>query len=154
MFDVVAGMSDRDLEQLVNVAGRERLVRMERSRIVDSAKDCGSAPIRGVEAMKLADVNVRAGSGEPSCDMAGTAAQTRSFAPPRSIGWAVKQLQNGARVTRRGWNGPRQWLALQVPDGGSFMTLPYVYIRTVQGDRVPWLASQTDLLACDWQLAP
>jgi len=30
------------------------------------------------------------------------------------------------------------------------MTLPYIYITTVQGDLVPWLASQTDLLAADW----
>ena len=30
------------------------------------------------------------------------------------------------------------------------MTLPYLYMRTVQGDLVPWLASQTDLLAEDW----
>lgn len=33
------------------------------------------------------------------------------------------------------------------------MTLPYIYMRTVQGDLVPWLASQTDLLANDWTLA-
>lgn len=76
----------------------------------------------------------------------------RSFAPPRTIGWAIKQLRNGSRVTRAGWNGRGQWLALQLPDGGSFMTLPYIYIRTVAGDRVPWLPSQTDILATDWQL--
>jgi len=32
------------------------------------------------------------------------------------------------------------------------MTLPYIYMRTVQGDFVPWLASQTDLLAEDWYI--
>lgn len=68
------------------------------------------------------------------------------------IGWAVKQMHNGQRVTRAGWNGPDQYLELQVPDENSKMTLPYVYIRTVQGDLVPWLTSQTDLLAIDWQL--
>ena len=66
------------------------------------------------------------------------------------IGWAVKQMENGLRVTRKGWNGPAQYLELQVPDEHSKMTLPYVYIRTVQGDLVPWLCSQTDLLATDW----
>lgn len=66
------------------------------------------------------------------------------------IGKAVKELQNGKRLTRVGWNGPGQYLELQVPDDFSKMTLPYVYIRTVQGDLVPWLASQTDLLATDW----
>jgi hypothetical protein len=69
------------------------------------------------------------------------------------IGEAVKEMQNGARVTRLGWNGPEQYLELQVPDEHSKMTLPYVYIRTVQGDLVPWLTSQTDLLATDWTIA-
>jgi hypothetical protein len=72
-----------------------------------------------------------------------------------TIGWAVKQLQDGSRVRRSGWNGKNMWLALQIPDGGSKMTLPYVYIRTAgeTGDLVPWLCSQTDLLATDWELA-
>lgn len=46
------------------------------------------------------------------------------------------------------------WLALQVPDAGSKMTLPYIYMRTVMGDLVPWLASQTDVLAEDWEVSP
>lgn len=66
------------------------------------------------------------------------------------FGWALKQLRNGDSVARSGWNSPGQFLTLQVPDEGSKMTLPYIYIRTVQGDLVPWLASQTDLLATDW----
>ena len=66
------------------------------------------------------------------------------------IGWAVEQLRNGVRVARSGWNGREMFLQLQVPDSGSKMTLPYVYIRTVQGDLVPWLCSQSDLLARDW----
>lgn len=69
-----------------------------------------------------------------------------------NIGWAVKQMQDGERVTRRGWNGPGQYLELQSPDAQSKMTLPYIYIRTVQGDLVPWLASQTDILAIDWEV--
>lgn len=69
-----------------------------------------------------------------------------------TIGWAVKQLHNYQRVRRAGWNGKNQYLQLQVPDERSKMTLPYVYIHTVQGDLVPWLCSQTDLLATDWEL--
>ncbi len=68
------------------------------------------------------------------------------------IGWAVKQMHNGSKVTRGGWNGKNMWLELQVPDELSKMTLPYVYMTTVQGDRVPWLCSQTDLLARDWAI--
>lgn len=66
------------------------------------------------------------------------------------IGWAVEQLRGHARVQRMGWNGKGMYLEMQRPDANSKMTLPYVYMRTVQGDLVPWLASQTDLLACDW----
>lgn len=69
------------------------------------------------------------------------------------IGRAIEELWGGVRVTRDGWNGPDQYLELQVPDEHSKMTLPYIYIRTVQGDLVPWLASQTDLLALDWKMA-
>lgn len=70
-----------------------------------------------------------------------------------TIGWAVKQLQNGAKVRRSGWNGKGMYLELQVPDTHSKMTLPYVYMYTAQQDLVPWLCSQTDLLAADWELA-
>lgn len=67
------------------------------------------------------------------------------------IGWAVKEMQNGNKVCRSGWNGKGMHLELQVPDAHSKMTLPYVFMKTAQGDLVPWLCSQTDLLATDWQ---
>jgi hypothetical protein len=67
-----------------------------------------------------------------------------------TFGWAIKQMQQGARVQRYGWNGKGMWLAIQVPDAHSKMTLPYIYMSTVQGNFVPWLASQTDMLAVDW----
>ena len=55
------------------------------------------------------------------------------------------------KVCRSGWNGKGMWIALQSPDEHSKMTLPYIYMKTAQGDLVPWLASQTDLLAEDWE---
>lgn len=67
---------------------------------------------------------------------------------------ALKMLKQGDRCARKGWNGLGQWIELQVPDENSKMSLPYFFIRTVQGDRVPWLASQTDLLAIDWYPVP
>ena len=67
------------------------------------------------------------------------------------IGWAVKELFDGRRVCRTGWNGKNMWLELQRPDANSKMTLPYVYMSTAQGDLVPWLCSQGDLLARDWE---
>jgi hypothetical protein len=69
------------------------------------------------------------------------------------IGWAVQQMYNGSRVCRAGWNGRNMWLALQMPDKNSKMSLPYIFMSTAQGDLVPWLCSQTDLLASDWTLA-
>lgn len=67
-----------------------------------------------------------------------------------TIGSAISHLREGKSVARENWNGKGQFLELQVPDSNSKMTLPYIYINTVQGDRVPWLASQTDILATDW----
>jgi hypothetical protein len=55
-------------------------------------------------------------------------------------------------VTREGWNGKGMWLALQVPDQHSKMQQPYIYMCPVGGKLVPWLASQSDMLAEDWQI--
>jgi Protein of unknown function (DUF2829) len=68
-----------------------------------------------------------------------------------TIGEAITHLKSGGKVCRSGWNGRGMWLELQRPDSGSKMTLPYVYMSTVSGDLVPWLCSQTDLLADDWE---
>lgn len=68
-----------------------------------------------------------------------------------NIGDAVTYLRAGLKVRCVGWNGKGMWLQLQVPDAHSKMTLPYVYMHTAQGDLVPWLCSQTDLLAEDWE---
>ena len=68
------------------------------------------------------------------------------------FGDALRALKFGCRVTRAGWNGKDMWLELHFPDAGGLMTLPYIYMKTVQGDLVPWLASQTDLLAEDWSI--
>lgn len=64
------------------------------------------------------------------------------------IGWAVKELQQGGHVTRKGWNGKGMYLYL-IPGVSNW--LPYVCMITVQGNKVPWLCSQTDLLATDWE---
>lgn len=68
------------------------------------------------------------------------------------FGWALKQLKAGLRVGRLGWNGKGMHIALQTPDMHSKMGRPYLYIKSVDGALVPWVASQTDLLAEDWEL--
>ena len=66
------------------------------------------------------------------------------------FGTALGCLKRGGRVWRKGWNGKGMRIELQTPTELSKMTLPYVFMFTAQGDLVPWLASQTDLLAEDW----
>lgn len=69
---------------------------------------------------------------------------------------ALAKLKAGLPVQRSGWNGNGLVVKMQVPDEGSKMTLPYLYIeypedaKTTPGARCPWLASQTDILAEDW----
>ena len=67
-----------------------------------------------------------------------------------NFGQALERLRAGHRVAREGWNGEGMWLEFHFPDAGGLMTLPYIYMKTVQGDLVPWVASQTDLLLGDW----
>ena len=78
-----------------------------------------------------------------------------------SFGDAVAALKEGLRVERAGWNGKGMWL---IYIGGNeydvdaplrFNTTelsPYVAMKTADNKLVPWLASQTDVLAEDWQI--
>lgn len=75
------------------------------------------------------------------------------------FGSAILNLKEGHKVARKGWNGKGIFIELQVPDQNSKMTHPYIYIDTTglktdnldaPKDRVPWFASQTDMLAEDW----
>ncbi len=83
------------------------------------------------------------------------------------FGAALGALKEGDRVTRSGWNGKDMFLFLV--DGSTFKVnrkpLSNIYsegteinyhahidMKTVDGSIVPWLASQTDLLAEDWYI--
>lgn len=84
------------------------------------------------------------------------------------FGCALRHLKLGNRVTRKGWHGKGMWLALLkgeswakavstttdfiLPPDWAYETLPFILMRTADGGLVPWLASQTDLLAVDWEL--
>lgn len=85
------------------------------------------------------------------------------------FGWALVMLRDGMRLARKGWNGRGMFIVLQqgYPDGiglnkntaeatglseGSVWRFrPYLMMFTAQQDFVPWVASQTDLLADDWE---
>lgn len=84
-----------------------------------------------------------------------------------SFGHAIAAMQSGHRVARSGWNGKGMFLYL-VPSAsypaqtgaakaywGDDAKVPYgayIAMKTAQENVVPWLASQTDMLANDWQV--
>ena len=76
-----------------------------------------------------------------------------------SFGLAIEAMRKGKHVCRRGWNGRGIFIAIQTPDKNSKMTSPYIYIDTTGlitknmdalKSCVPWIASQSDMLADDW----
>ena len=82
-----------------------------------------------------------------------------------NFGKALEALKAGSKVARSGWNekGLSIELQLHVPDAQSkMMMLPYLFMNYPAAPasdtaptnhinaRVPWMASQTDMLADDW----
>lgn len=75
-----------------------------------------------------------------------------------TFGQALDYLAQGDRVQRAGWNGKGMWLVQA--SGGTFRIgdriegdlLPFIVMKTVDDTFVPWLASQTDVLATDWRV--
>ena len=79
-----------------------------------------------------------------------------------NFGEAIAALKSGKLVARESWNGKGMWLILIVGeavaqaiadrygDGNAIPVLDTIYMKTATGALVPWLASQTDVLAEDW----
>ena len=78
---------------------------------------------------------------------------------------ALLLLKGGEKLARSGWNGKGMFVKLQPHTTDSKMTRPYIYMTLPPGttkqfgsnpdqkcELVPWLASQTDLLAEDWEV--
>lgn len=91
----------------------------------------------------------------------------RAYCPvdAMTFGLAVEALKAGKRVARAGWNGKGMFLFLvpgstfQVnrppllgiyPEGTTINYCPHIDMKTADEKVVPWLASQTDVLAEDW----
>lgn len=68
------------------------------------------------------------------------------------FGVALNLLKEGEQVTRDGWNGDGMYVELQVPDENSKMKRPYLFLSPVDGALVPWVTTQSDLLAEDWRV--
>lgn len=93
-----------------------------------------------------------------------------------SFGDALEALKKGYRIARKGWNGKGMFLYLnkgsvatmpqdgstiegidsdlfELGDTGTVTRLPNINMRTASGSTVTgWLASQTDMLAEDWEM--
>ena len=78
--------------------------------------------------------------------------------PGMTFGQAIEALKAGGRVARAGWNGKGMWLKLvpeSLADAVAFQyealyAAPWIGMKTADQKFVPWLASQTDVLAEDW----
>jgi glutamyl/glutaminyl-tRNA synthetase len=73
------------------------------------------------------------------------------------IGNMISKLHGGKRCAREGWNGKGMYVFLvkagwNYTDGAqdNFPNLPFIAMKTADDKVVPWLASQTDILAQDW----
>lgn len=77
-----------------------------------------------------------------------------------NFGQALEKLKEGKKVARSGWNGKGMWLTLvnsqnytvDAVRSGSHSVLPWIGMKTADNCFVPWLASQTDMLAEDWEV--
>lgn len=69
------------------------------------------------------------------------------------FGQALTQLKAGYRVSRTGWNGKGMFVYLVPAASYPAQRRAYLAMSTVDGDVVPWVASQTDILASDWEIA-
>jgi hypothetical protein len=68
---------------------------------------------------------------------------------PLGFGMAVVRMESGEKVARMAWKN-KMWIKLQIPDAGSMMSLPYIYMRTEEGKLIPWIPGMTEILAKDW----
>ena len=84
-----------------------------------------------------------------------------------NFGHALELLKDGHRVAREGWNGKGMFIFLVpgstftvnrapllgiYPEGTVIDYHGHVDMKTADGKVVPWLCSQTDMLADDWML--
>jgi len=82
-----------------------------------------------------------------------------------NFGEALEEVKQGCKIARSGWNGKNMFLyyvpANEYPAiteiaketfGDMVPYGAYIAMKTAQNNVVPWLASQTDLLAEDWQI--
>ena len=95
----------------------------------------------------------------------------RAYRPTDGLtfGLAVEAMEMGKKVARAGWNGKGMFLFLVpgsvfkvnrppllgiYPEGTEVTYCPHIDMKTADNKVVPWLVSQTDVLAEDWSILP
>lgn len=63
---------------------------------------------------------------------------------------ALVALKENNRIFRADWNDKDSYVELQQPDLFSKMTEPYMYLVHNDDRKIPWVPSQSDILANDW----
>lgn len=95
--------------------------------------------------------------------MSGAMTQSSDLSFGQALDYLKKEKK---RVARKGWNGKGMYLVYFSPvahrmdmlalEGGRenecLPLLPFILMKTADNMWVPWLASQTDILAEDWEL--
>ena len=80
---------------------------------------------------------------------------------------ALEHAKQGAKISREGWNGKGMFVflvngdsikeaihnAYGDPTKDGYDVRDFLMMFTAQSDLVPWVVSQADLLAEDWQVA-
>lgn len=80
-----------------------------------------------------------------------------------TFGAAIEALKRGEKVARAGWNGKGVFIWMPEPidefctkvftcGDDEYEATPWIGMKTADGKFVPWVASQTDMLAEDWQI--
>lgn len=67
------------------------------------------------------------------------------------FGRAIHYLKHKQKVARASWNGKYLFLQLGDPKTTS-AGLPIIHEITAADHHVPWVATQADMLAMDWEL--
>lgn len=78
---------------------------------------------------------------------------------------ALEHIKKGNKVARSGWNGKGMFIFLVpgsvflanrppllgiYPQGTEIEYRPHIDMQTADGEIVPWVASQSDILEDDW----
>lgn len=61
---------------------------------------------------------------------------------------ALENMKAGMRVGRPSWVGA--WVSVEYPASSSDMTVPYLYVKMIDGEKMPWTPDHEDLFAEDW----